>query len=144
MLQADAVRTFLRIDEDELTDAEIDDYIKHYSMRVLAEIGPEITERNPDIQENPLFEDTVLAGIACQLSRTDISIIHTPSKYVVGDTEEDYMNTSMGLYGSIPSWCDEYASLLSSLVKQCHEIKNLQVVRRHGMSYRRKWRRDFI
>lgn len=143
MLTASRVRTLLRIDENELSDNELDEYINHYSARILAEIG-DGANQDPNIQENVLFQDTIIAGIACQLSRTDISIIHTPSKYAVGDTEEEFTNTSMGLYGSIPSWCDEYASLLSSLVKQCHEIKNLQTLRRHGMSTRRKWRRDFI
>lgn len=142
MLTASKVRTFLRIEEDELSDEDINNYINHYSARILAEIGS-AAQQDPDIQNNALFQDTILAGIACQLSRTDISIIHHPSKYKVGDTQEDFTNTSMGLYGSIPSWCDEYSSLLSSLVQQYHEIKNLQVVRRRGMSVRRKWRRDF-
>ena len=142
MLTASKVRTFLRIEEDELSDEDINNYIDHYSARILAEIGS-AAQQDPDIQNNALFQDTILAGIACQLSRTDISIIHHPSKYKVGDTQEDFTNTSMGLYGSIPSWCDEYSSLLSSLVQQYHEIKNLQVVRRRGMSVRRKWRRDF-
>ena len=143
MLTAKKVRTLLRIDENELTDDELENYIDHYSMRILAEVG-DVAKKDPDILDNALFMDTVLAGIACQLSRTDISIIHHPSKYKVGDTQEDFTNTSMGLYGSIPSWCDEYASLLSSLTQQYHEIKNLQVFRRKGMSTRRKWRRDFL
>lgn len=143
MLTADKVRTLLRIDDDELSDNEIENYIDHYGMRILAEIG-DVAKNDPNIQDNVLFQDTILAGIACQLSRTDISIIHSPSKYKVGDTQEDFTNTSMGLYGSIPSWCDEYNSLLSSLTQQYHEIKNLQVVRRHGMSVRRRWRRDFL
>lgn len=142
MLTASKVRTFLRIEEDELSDEDINNYIDHYSARILAEIGS-AAQQDPNIQNNALFQDTILAGIACQLSRTDISIIHHPSKYKVGDTQEDFTNTSMGLYGSIPSWCDEYSSLLSSLAQQYHEIKNLQVVRRRGMSVRRKWRRDF-
>jgi len=142
MLTAGRVRTLLRLDEDELSDQEIEEYVNHYSARILAEIGAP-AQGDASIQDNVLFQDTILAGIACQLSRTDISVIHHPSKYKVGDTQEDFTNTSMGLYGSIPSWCDEYSSLLSSLAQQYHEIKNLQVFRRRGMSVRRKWRRDF-
>ena len=50
-----------------------------------------------------------------------------------------YNNTSMGLYGAIPSWCDYYNALLSSLANKHSRLQNLQVVRRHGMSESCRW-----
>ena len=66
-------------------------------------------------------------------------MIHTPSEYKVGDTTLKYNNTSMGLYGSITSWCDYYKSLLSALTSRSTELKHVRVVRRHGMSCRPNW-----
>lgn len=142
MLTTEKVRTFLRIDESELSDEEITQFIDHYTLRIIAEIG-DVAKTDENIQESVLFQDTVLAAIACQLSRTDISIIHTPSEYKVGNTTEKFNNTSLGLYGNILSWCDEYDSLLSSLIDEYSEIKNLQVFRRRGMSCHRKWAHEF-
>ena len=73
---------------------------------------------------------------------TDLDIIHAPSGYKVGNTSEDYKNTSFGNYGKIPSWCDLYDNLLGNLSSQYAQMTDLQIFRRKGMSVRRKWCRD--
>lgn len=138
MITVADIRNTLRVDEDELEDEELELYIKRYSRVIMSELGHWAME-DPNIYNNPLFEECLIAIIACQLSRTDVEIIHSPAEYKVGDTILKYNNTSMGLYGSIPSWCDYYASLLSSLSNKSSELQNLQVFTRHGMSVRRGW-----
>lgn len=137
MLQVDDVRKGLRIDDDELDDEDIKFYINRYTRVIMSELG-QIAKQNSDLYDDAMFEECLLALIACQLSRTDIEMIHSPAEYKVGDTTLKY-NTSMGLYGSIPSWCDYYKSLLSALSDKNSELQNVQVFRRHGMSVRRKW-----
>ena len=138
MLQVDDVRKGLRIEEDELDDEDIKFYITRYTRVIMSGLG-QTSKQNSDLYNDAMFEECLLALIACQLSRTDIEMIHTPAEYKVGDTTLKYNNTSMGLYGSIPSWCDYYKSLLSALSDKNSELQNVQVFRRHGMSVRRQW-----
>ena len=78
----------------------------------------EWAKKDENLMNDPLFEECLLAIIACQLTRTKIEMIHSPSEYKVGDTTLKYSNTSLGLYGNIQSWCDYYRSLLSSLTNK--------------------------
>ena len=141
MLQVDDVRLLLRIDEEDVDDEELKRYINYFMKSTLARIGLN-AQKDPTVLENPTFQEAVMAAIACRLSLTDLDIIHAPSGYRVGDTEEDYKNTSFGNYGKIPSWCDQYDALLSVLSSQYASLMDLKVFRRHGMSCRRKWLRD--
>ena len=141
MLSSDKVRLLLRIDEEDMSDDELQQYIDYFSQTTLARIGLP-AQNDTSVLDNPIFEEAVMAAIACRLSLTDIDIIHSPSDYDVGDTSESYRNTSLGNYGSIPSWCDLYNDLLDSLSSEYSQIQNLQVFRRKGMSVRRKWYRD--
>lgn len=141
MLSVDKVRLLLRIDEEDICDEELGGYIDYFSQTTLARIGS-AAQKDPSILNNPLFEEAVMSAIACRLSLTDIDIIHSPSDYDVGDTSESFRNTSLGNYGSIPSWCDQYNDLLGVLSSHYAQIQNLQVFRRKGMSVRRKWYRD--
>lgn len=139
MLQVSDIRTILRISDDEgITDDELKAFITRYSRVIMSELGYSFS-KDSDLFNNALFEECLLAIIACQLSRTDIEMIHSPSEYTVGDTTLKYNNTSMGLYGTIPSWCDYYANLLSALSDKSSEIQNVRVFRRHGMSCREGW-----
>jgi hypothetical protein len=139
MLQVGDVRTILRIDDSEdITDDEIQSFIMRYARVIMSELGQSFKE-SETLFNDALFEECLLAIIACQLSRTDIEMIHAPSEYKVGDTTLKYNNTSMGLYGSIPSWCDYYANLLSALSDKSSEIQNVRVFRRHGMACREGW-----
>lgn len=141
MLQVDDVRLFLRLDEEDINDDDLKKYINYFTKTTLSRIGIN-AQKDPKILDNPTFQDAVMAAIACRLSLTDLDIIHSPSDYKVGDTEESYKNTSFGNYGRIPSWCDQYNALLAVLSSQYALLTDLKVFRRHGMSVRRKWCRD--
>lgn len=141
MLQVEDVRLLLRLDEEDINDDELKKYIEYFTKSTLARIGLN-AQQDPTILENPTFQEAVMAAIACRLSQTDLDIIHSPSGYKVGDTEEDYKNTSFGNYGTIPSWCNQYNDLLSVLSSQYAALIDVKVFRRHGMSVRRKWCRD--
>ena len=141
MLSVKNVRLLLRIDKDDINDEDLQKYIDYFTKTTLARIGLPAQKDNT-ILENPTFEEAVMAAIACRLSLTELDIIHSPSGYKVGDTSEDYKNTSFGNYGQIPSWCSLYDNLLDTLSSQYNDLENLQVFRRTGMSVRRKWYRD--
>ena len=141
MLSVDKARLLLRIDEDDMCDSELEQYIDYFTQTTLARLGVH-AQQDSSILNNPVFEEAVMSAIACRLSLTDIDIIHSPSDYDVGDTSESFRNTSLGNYGSIPSWCSLYDNLLGTLSSNYHQIQNIQVFRRRGMSVRRKWYRD--
>ena len=141
MLQVDDVRLLLRIDEEDISDDELKKYITYFTKSTLARLGLK-AKQDPNVLENATFQEAVMTAIACRLSQTDLDIIHSPSDYKVGDTEESYKNTSFGNYGQIPSWCSQYDNLLSVLSSQYAILTDIKVFRRHGMSVRRKWYRD--
>lgn len=141
MLTVDSARLLLRIDEEDVGDDELQKYIDHFTLSTLSRLG-QAAQEDQGILDNPLFEDAVMAGIACRLSLTDLDIIHSPSDYKVGNTEESYKNTSFGNYGQIPSWCDQYEKYILALSNQYANMQDIQVFRRRGMSVRRKWCRD--
>lgn len=141
MLSVDKVRLLLRIDEEDINDEDLQQYIDYFIQSTLSRIGLPAQKDNK-ILDNPTFEEAVMAAIACRLSLTELDIIHSPSGYKVGDTSEEYKNTSFGNYGQIPSWCDLYNDLLDLLSSQYSDIASIQVFRRTGMSVRRKWYRD--
>lgn len=138
MIRASDVKKILRIDDEDIEDEDLEAYITRYSRVIMSELGS-WAQQDQSIYNDPLFEECLLAIIACQLTRTDIEMIHAPSEYKVGDTTLKYNNTSLGLYGAIPSWCDYYKALLSSLSTKNNKLQNLQVLRRHGMSVRCNW-----
>lgn len=138
MISADDVISILQIKPNMITTDEIDKYIKRYTLVIISELG-DWAKKDNEILNDPLFEECLLAIIACQLTRTKIQMIHAPSEYKVGDTTLKYNNTSLGLYGNIESWCDYYRSLLSSLTTRNAQLHRIQVVRRHGMSSRPEW-----
>jgi len=141
MLSVDKVRLLLRIDENDINDDDLQMYIDYFIQTTLARIGLP-AQRDNTILDNPTFEEAVMSAIACRLSLTELDVIHSPSGYKVGDTSEEYKNTSFGNYGQIPSWCSLYDNLLDTLSSQYNDLENLQVFRRTGMSVRRKWYRD--
>lgn len=141
MLTVDKVRLILRIDEEDIEDEELNVYIDHFTKSIISRLGLNAAQ-DANLINNPTFEDALMAAIACNLSKTDLDVIHSPSGYKVGNTEEDYKNTSFGNYGQIPSWCDEFEKLLGVLSGQYASLNDIQVFRRRGMSVRRKWYRD--
>lgn len=138
MINASEIKNILRIDDEEITDDELEAYITRYTRVIMSELG-DWAKQDSSLYNDPLFEECLLAIIACQLTRTDIELIHAPSEYTVGDTTLKYNNTSLGLYGTITSWCDYYNNLLSSLINKRPNLLNVQVVTRHGMASRCGW-----
>lgn len=136
MLTPSEVKINLRIYDEDITDSDVQTLINRYSRVIMAKLS---AEDDQDFYNDPLFEECLLAAIACQLTRTDIEMIHTPAEYKVGDTTLKYDNTSMGLFGNIESWCDHYNSLLDALSDRHADLKHLYAVRRHGMSSRCGW-----
>ena len=141
MLTVDTVRLLLRLDEEDICDEELQQFINHFSLTTIGRLGANAS-KDPTIYENPIFQEAVMAAIACRLSLTDLAVIHSPSGYKVGNTSEDYQNTSLGNYGKIPSWCDQYELLIGNLAGKYSQMTDLQIFRRRGMSVRRKWCRD--
>lgn len=138
MISPSEIKTILNIEDEDIEDSVLEVYINRYTRVIMSELG-DWAKTDNSIYNDPLFEECLLAIIACQLTRTNIEMIHTPSEYKVGDTTLKYNNTSMGLYGGIQSWCDYYNSLLSLLTTKNSELKHVQVVRRHGMSCNPGW-----
>ena len=138
MIDSNDVISILQINPKMIDDDEIDKYIKRYTLVIMSELG-DWAKKDDTILNDPLFEECLLAIIACQLTRTKIQMIHSPSEYEVGNTTLKYNNTSLGLYGNIQSWCDYYRSLLSSLTTRNNQLHRVQVVTRHGMSSRPEW-----
>jgi hypothetical protein len=138
MISPDEVKVILNIDDDEIENDALNQYITRYTKVIMSKLG-DWAKLDTSLYNDPLFEECLLAIIACQLSRTDIGMIHAPSEYKVGDTTLKYNNTSMGLYGAIPSWCDYYNSLLSALLGRKSELQKVRPLRRHGMACHPKW-----
>lgn len=138
MLSPGDIKVILNIEDEDIEDSDLEKYIQRYTRVIMSRLGNWATQ-DTSLYNDPLFEECLLAIIACQLTRTNIEMIHTPSEYKVGDTTLKYNNTSMGLYGSITSWCDYYKSLLSALTSRNTELKHVRVVTRHGMSCRSNW-----
>lgn len=138
MLSPSDIKIILNIEDEDIEDSILETYINRYTRVIMSKLG-DWAKTDNSLYNDPLFEECLLAIIACQLSRTNIEMIHTPSEYKVGNTTLKYNNTSMGLYGAIGSWCDYYNSLLSSLTSRNTELRNVQVVRRHGMSCNPGW-----
>lgn len=136
MLSPSDIKIILNIEDEDIEDSLLETYINRYTRVIMSKLG-DWAKTDNSLYNDPLFEECLLAIIACQLSRTNIEMIHTPSEYKVGNTTLKYNN--MGLYGSISSWCDYYNSLLSSLTSRNTELRNVQVVTRHGMSCRPNW-----
>lgn len=138
MLEASNIKNILRISDEDITDEELDSYIKRYTRVIMGELG-DWANQESELFDDPLFEECLLAIIACQLTRTDIEMIHSPSEYKVGNTTLKFNNTSLGLYGNIQSWCDYYRSLLDSLSDKHNSLQRVQVLTRHGMASRPTW-----
>lgn len=136
MLSPSDIKIILNIEDEDIEDSLLEAYINRYTRVIMSKLG-DWAKTDNSLYNDPLFEECLLAIIACQLSRTNIEMIHTPSEYKVGNTTLKYNN--MGLYGSISSWCDYYNSLLSSLTSRNTELRNVQVVTRHGMSCHPNW-----
>ena len=84
MITSDDIISILQIRPNMIDDGELDKYIKRYTLVIMSELG-EWAKKDENLMNDPLFEECLLAIIACQLTRTKIEMIHSPSEYKVGD-----------------------------------------------------------
>lgn len=137
MLLADDIRFMLNLTEEDFPTEDIQKYIDTYTLKIYEYVGGRVD--CPKLINSPLFDEVLLAGIACHLSMIHPELILFPSKYEVGDTQEEFSSATLK---GIPSWCSRYNDALDALLKSFPEIKNLQTFRRRGLRTHRRWRRD--
>ena len=137
MLLVDDIRLMLNIDEEKISTETLQKYIDNYVLKIYEYVGGRVD--CPKLINSPLFAEALLAGIACHLSMVNPELILFPSKYRVGDTEEEF---STAVLNDVPSWCSRYNDALEALMRSFNEIQNLQRFRRRGMRTHRRWRHD--
>lgn len=137
MLLVDDIRLMLNIDEEKISTETLQKYIDNYVLKIYEYVGGRVD--CPKLINSPLFDEALLAGIACHLSMVNPELILFPSKYKVGDTEEEF---STAVLNDVPSWCSRYNDALEALMRSFNEIQNLQRFRRRGMRTHRRWRHD--
>ena len=137
MLLVDDIRLMLNIDEEKISTETLQKYIDNYVLKIYEYVGGRVD--CPKLINSPLFDEALLAGIACHLSMVNPELILFPSKYRVGDTEEEF---SSSVLNDVPSWCSRYNDALEALMRSFNEIQNLQRFRRRGMRTHRRWRHD--
>lgn len=137
MLLADDIRFMLNLTEDDISTESLQKYIDNYTLKIYEYVGGKVD--CPKLINSPLFDEALLAGIACHLSMIHPELVLFPSKYEVGDTQEEF---SAATLKGIPSWCSRYNDALDALLKSFAEIQNLRTFRRRGLRTHRFWRRD--
>ena len=137
MLLVDDIRLMLNIDEEKISTETLQKYIDNYVLKIYEYVGGRVDCAK--LINSPLFDEALLAGIACHLSMVNPELILFPSKYRVGDTEEEF---STAVLNDVPSWCSRYNDALEALMRSFNEIQNLQRFRRRGMRTHRRWRHD--
>lgn len=137
MLIVDDIRFMLSLSEEDIPNEDIQRYIDNYTLKIYEYVGGKID--CPKLINSPLFDEALLAGIACHLSMIHPELLIFPSKYRVGDTQEEFSDATLG---KTPSWCSRYSDALDALLKSFVEIQNLQTFRRRGLRAHRHWRRD--
>jgi len=137
MLLADDIQFMLHLPETQISQDELQRYIDNYTLKIYEYIGGRVD--CPKLINSPLFDEALLAGIACHLSMIRPELVLFPSKYRVGDTEEEFDDSVLG---NIPSWCSRYNDALDALLKSFSEIQNLQRFQRRGLRTHYRWRHD--
>lgn len=137
MLLADDIQFMLNLTDDDIPIEDIQKYLDNYTLKIYEYIGGRVD--CPRLINSPLFDEALLAGIACHLSMIRPELVLFPSKYRVGDTEEEFDDSVLG---NIPSWCSRYNDALEALLRSFTEIQNIQRFRRRGMSTHDRWRFD--
>lgn len=137
MLLADDIRFMLNLAEEDVPTEDIQRYIDNYTLKIYEYVGGGVD--CPKLINSPLFDEVLLAGIACHLSMIHPELVLFPSKYEVGDTQEEFSSATLK---GIPSWCSRYNDALEALLKGFSEIKNLRTFRRRGLRTHDYWRRD--
>lgn len=137
MLLVDDIQFMLNLTDTDIPAEDIQKYIDNYTLKIYEYVGGKVD--CPKLINSPLFDEALLAGIACHLSMIRPELILFPSKYEVGDTQEEF---SDAILRGLPSWCSRYADALEALLRSFTEIQNLQTFRRRGMRTHRRWRRD--
>lgn len=137
MLMADDIQFMLHLTDDDIPREDIQRYLDNYILKIYEYIGGRVD--CPKLINSPLFDEALLAGIACHLSMIRPELVLFPSKYRVGDTQEEFDDSVLG---NIPSWCSRYNDALEALLRSFTEIQNIQRFQRRGLSTHYRWRYD--
>lgn len=133
MLDVDDIRLFLEIYEDAYTEDDLERYIEFFTKEIAAKLGIQLDDK---LLGNPLFDQALLAGIACHLSKLNPELFTSPTKYEVGDTDLERADAYMS---NIPNWCKTYAEAIEDLSANLDQISNVQVFRRKGLHRHPRW-----
>lgn len=133
MITINEIRKILNLPTT-ITDEYLELTVQMYKDRIVHALGG-YDKITPALFDNPLFNEAILAGVGCQVSRVYPQYIFAPSKYEVGDTKEEYSDNIF----NTDSWCSDYERALADLIAEMTEIKNVQVFRRRGLSSAEGW-----
>ena len=107
------------------TEEQINNYIEHFTATIKRRAKTQNTK-------DQLFQDAVLAAIACKISREDKTALIAPTKTEIGDyTEENqaFLNDS--------SFCDLAKEALEELINSLNSSFGFKVFKRQSASEKR-------
>ena len=110
------------------TEEQIGKYIDHFTDSIQRRTGATDTT-------DGLFQDAVLAAIACKISRDDKSALSDPNKVVIGNYSEE--KESRFFRNNDPSYCDLAQEALTELVNSLNKSFGFKVFKRQGTSEKR-------
>ena len=105
MLIVDDIRFMLSLSEEDIPNEDIQRYIDNYTLKIYEYVGGKID--CPKLINSPLFDEALLAGIACHLSMIHPELLIFPSKYRVGDTQEEFSDATLAKFKAIESTPDD-------------------------------------
>ena len=100
MLLTSDIQFMLNLTEDDIPTEDIQRYIDNYVLKIYEYVGGKVD--CPRLINSPLFDEALLAGVACHLSMIRPELVLFPSKYEVGDTQEEF---SDAILRNMLSWC---------------------------------------
>ena len=68
MLSPSDIKVILNIEDEDIEDSDLERYIKRYTRVIMSRLGDWATQ-DTSLLNDPLFEECLLAIIACRISR---------------------------------------------------------------------------
>lgn len=133
MLDVDDIRLFLEISEQDYCEDDLMRYIEYFTREVAAKIKVPINDK---LLGNPLFDQAILSGIACHISKLNPQLFTSPTKEEVGDTNLERADAYMS---NMPNWCNAYDEAIQDLISSYDDISNIKTFRRKGLSRHPRW-----
>ena len=116
------LRRLLNLDENDISDQEIEFLIEHYTSYI-KELMPKVDT------DSVLFKQAVWLSVACHIYKTKPEIIITPTEYEVDEVREEF-GLAFDKFGN--TWCDLADAALSDLKKQVYGYYGLRAYDRPG------------